>query len=99
LNGERSRIAALAATTRLPWVAGQRKFAEAGAVISYGINIWESFRRTATYIDKILKGAKPSELPVELPSSVEMIINLKSAKALGLTVAPTMLGHADEVIE
>jgi putative ABC transport system substrate-binding protein len=99
LNGERSRIAALAATTRLSWVAGQRKFAEAGAVISYGINIWESFRRTATYIDKILKGAKPSELPVELPSSVEMIINLKSAKALGLTVAPTMLGHADEVIE
>jgi putative ABC transport system substrate-binding protein len=69
------------------------------AVISYGINIWESFRRTTTYIDKILKGAKPSELPVELPSSVEMIINLKSAKALGLTVAPTMLGHADEVIE
>jgi putative ABC transport system substrate-binding protein len=100
LNGERSRIAALAATTRLSWVAGQRKFAEAGAVISYGINIWESFRRTATYIDKILKGAaKPSELPVELPSSVEMIINLKSAKALDLTVAPTMLGHADEVIE
>jgi putative ABC transport system substrate-binding protein len=99
LNGERSWIAAQAATSRLPWVAGQRKFAEAGAVISYGINIWESFRRTATYIDKILKGAKPSELPVELPSSVEMVINLKSAKALGLTVAPTMLGHADEMIE
>jgi len=99
LNAERSRIAALAAAARLPWVTGQREFVEAGAVISYGINARESFRRLGTYIDRILKGAKPGELPVELPAGLEMVINLKSAKALGLTVAPELLGHADEVIE
>jgi putative ABC transport system substrate-binding protein len=99
LNSERNRIAALAAAARLPWVAGQREYVEAGAVLSYGINVRENYRRVADYIVKILKGTPPSELPVELPSSVEMVINLKSAYALGLAVPPEMLGHADEVIE
>jgi ABC-type uncharacterized transport system substrate-binding protein len=98
-NGERHRIAALAAAARLPWVSGARENAEAGAVISYGVNLRENYRRAATYIDKILKGTKPGELPVELPTKVEMVINLKSAKALGLTIPPALLGHADEVIE
>jgi putative ABC transport system substrate-binding protein len=98
-NSERNRIAALASAARLPLVAGQREYVEAGAVISYGINAAENFRRLGAYIEKILKGTPASELPVELPSSVEMVINLKSAKALGLTVSPAMLGHADEVIE
>jgi putative ABC transport system substrate-binding protein len=98
-NGERHRIAALAAAARLPWVSGARENAEAGAVISYGVNLRENYRRAATYIDKILKGTKPGELPVELPTKVEMVINLKSAKALGLTIPPALLGHANEVIE
>ena len=98
-NGERHRIAALAAAARLPWVSGARENAEAGAVISYGVNLGENYRRAATYIDKILKGTKPGELPVELPTKVEMVINLKSAKALSLTIPPALLGHADEVIE
>jgi ABC-type uncharacterized transport system substrate-binding protein len=98
-NSERDRIAALAAAARLPWVSGARENAEAGAVISYGVNLRENYRRAATYIDKILKGTKSGELPVELPTKVEMVINLKSAKALGLTIPPALLGHADEVIE
>jgi putative ABC transport system substrate-binding protein len=97
-NGEKRRIGELAADARLPWVSG-RDFAEVGAVIGYGVNLRENFRRAATYVDKILKGAKAADLPVELPTKVEMIINLKSAKALGLTVSPVLLGHADEVIE
>jgi putative ABC transport system substrate-binding protein len=80
-------------------VSGARENAEAGAVISYGVNLRENYRRAATYIDKILKGTKSGELPVELPTKVEMVINLKSAKALGLTIPPALLGHADEVIE
>ena len=96
---ETPRIAALAAAARLPWVSGNREFAEAGAVISYGVSPPESYRRAATYVDKILKGAKAGDLPVELPTKVEMVINLKSAKALGLTIAPMLLTHADEVIE
>ena len=98
-NGERHRIATLATAARLPWVSGARENAEAGAVISYGVNQRENYRRAATYIDKILKGTKPGELPVELPTKVEMIINLKSARALDLIVPPALLGHADEVIE
>ena len=98
-TGERHRIATLAAAARLPWVSGARENAEAGAVISYGVNLRENYRRAATYIDKILKGTKSGELPVELPTKVEMVINLKSAKALGLTIPPALLGHADEVIE
>ena len=98
-NGERHRIATLATAARLPWVSGARENAEAGAVISYGVNQRENYRRAATYIDKILKGTKPGELPVELPTKVEMIINVKSARALDLTIPPALLGHADEVIE
>jgi len=68
-------------------------------VIGYGVNLRANYHRAATYIDKILKGAKPGDLPVELPVKVEMVINLKSAKALGLTIAPVLLTHADGVIE
>jgi putative ABC transport system substrate-binding protein len=96
---QRERIAALASAARLPVVSGGREFAEAGAVVTYGVDARESWRRAAVYVDKILKGTKAGDLPVELPTKVMTFVNLKSAKALGLTVAPALLGHADEVIE
>ena len=99
LFSQRSRILALASAARLPVMAAQQEFAEAGALVTYGINIHENYRRAATYVDKILKGAKPSDLPVELPTKMEMYINLKAAKALGLSVPGTLLTQADKVIE
>ncbi len=99
LFGQKSRIVALASAARLPVMAGQPEFAEAGALITYGINIRDNYRRAATYVDKILKGTKPGELPVELPTKLEMYINLKAAKALGLSVPGTLLAQADKVIE
>jgi putative tryptophan/tyrosine transport system substrate-binding protein len=99
LTGQRGRIAGLAAGVRMPVMAAFRIFAEEGAVITYGINPGENYRRAARYIDKILKGTKVGDLPVELPTKVEMVINLKSAKALGLAVPTTLLIQADHVFE
>jgi len=99
LFSEHRRILALAAAARLPAIWTTRLFAEAGGLIGYGIDEADSFRRAASLIDKILKGAKPGELPVELPTKFELVINLKTAKALGLEIPPTLLALADEVIE
>ena len=97
--GSRSQVALLAARSRLPAVYGVREFAEAGGLMSYGPNIADQFRRAATYVDKILKGAKPGDLAVEQATKFELVINLKTAKALGLTVPDSLLRRADEVIQ
>jgi ABC-type uncharacterized transport system substrate-binding protein len=95
----RVEIISLAARYRLPAVYPFRFFAELGGLISYGVNLNDNFRRAVPYADRILRGAKPSELPVQAPVKFELVINLTTAKALGLTVPPTLLGRADEVIE
>jgi putative tryptophan/tyrosine transport system substrate-binding protein len=99
LLNARSQIAEAAAAKMLPTVYGYREHVEAGGLISYGVNLDWCFRRTAYYVDKILKGAKPSELPVELPTNLQLLINLKTAKALKLDIPRTLLDRADEVIE
>ena len=96
---QRERIVDLAAKHRLPGIFQWREFAEAGGLLSYGTNLADMYRRLATYVDKILKGAKPADLPVEQPTKFELVINLKTAKALGLTIPPAVLARADEVIE
>src|SRR5262245_16421200 len=95
----RDLIIALAATHRLPAVYPYRYFASSGGLFSYGSDVADVFRRAASYVDRILKGAKPGDLPVQAPSKYELVINLKTAKILGLDVPPLMLARADEVIE
>jgi putative ABC transport system substrate-binding protein len=99
LVSQRSRIAQFAIQNRLPSVYTYREHVEAGGLIAYTPNYHDLFRRAATYVDKILKGAKPGELPIEQPTKFDLVINLTTAKALGLEVPPTLLARADEVIE
>jgi putative ABC transport system substrate-binding protein len=95
----RKRLAELAMKHRLPTLSGLREYAEAGALASYGTDYPDLFRRAATFVDKILKGAKPGDLPIDQPTKFELVINLKTAKALGLTVPPSLLQRADQVTE
>lgn len=97
--GRRKEIVDLAASNRLPLVAHLREFADAGGLMTYGPNVLELHRRAATYVDRILKGAKPADLPVEQPVKFDLVINLKAARALGITVPASLLGRADHVIE
>ena len=92
---ERRRLVNLAATNRLPGVYGLREYVDAGGLMSYGANQVDLFRSAATYVDKILKGAKPGDLPVEQPSKFELVINIKAAKALGLTIPLSLLQRAE----
>jgi len=99
LFSEHRRIVELAAKSRLPAMYAAREFADAGGLMSYGANLADVFRRAATYVDKILKGAKPADLPVEQPTKLELVINVKTARELGLTIPREFLLLADEVIE
>ncbi len=96
---ERRRLVDLAAKSRLPAVYNVREFVDAGGLMSYGPDLADLYQRAATYVDKILKGAMPGGLPVEQPTKFELVINLKTAKALGLTISPLLLGRADDVIQ
>jgi len=96
---ERQKIAGLAATLRMPAIYGYREHVVDGGLISYGVDLRDCFRRSATYVHKILTGAAPGDLPVEFPTKVELVINLKTAKALGLHIPATLLVRADKVIE
>ena len=97
-QANQKQIVERATKNRLPAMFGESQYTEAGGLMSYGPNITDLFRRAATYVDKILKGAKPADLPVEQPKKFELIINLKAAKQIGLTIPPNVLARADKVI-
>jgi len=99
LQGQWRRIVDLSLLNRLPTVSGPREFVELGGLMAYGPTYADLFRRAATYVDKILKGAKPADLPIEQPTKFELVINLKTAKALGLAIPPSLLARADQVID
>ena len=99
INTQRATIIALAERHRLPTLFGFRQHARDGGLVSYGPDSVDIVRRSTSYVDRILKGEKPADLPVQAPTKYELAINLKTAKALGLTVPPTLLARADEVIE
>ena len=96
-NRHRRKLAELAVKSRLPAIYGE-EYVEAGGLMSYGANLADLYRRAATYVDKILKGAKPADLPVEQPTKFEFIINLKAAKQIGIIIPPNVLARADKVI-
>ena len=96
---QRRQIAELALRHRLPTLSGETGFAEAGGLVDYGPSLFDNFRRVTVYIDKILKGAKPADLPIEQPRKLELVINLKTAKALGITVPQSLLIRADAMIQ
>jgi putative ABC transport system substrate-binding protein len=98
LNSHRTQIVKLAAKSRLPAIYARPEYVEEGGLMTYGVNINDLFRRAATYVDKILKGAKPADLPVEQPTKFEFIVNLRAAKQIGLTIPPNVLVRADRVI-
>ena len=95
----RTRIVGFAAKNRLPAMYSLKEYMDAGGLMMYGPNVADMYRRSAAFVDKILKGAKPADLPVEQPTKFELVINVKAAKALGLTIPPSLLLRADEVIE
>jgi putative ABC transport system substrate-binding protein len=95
----RGRLVGLAAKGRLPAVYSAREFVDAGGLLAYGPNLRDLFQRAATYVDRILKGAKPADLPVEQPTRFELVINITAAKALGLTIPQSVLARADQIVE
>ena len=99
LNSQRTKLAELAVKSRLPAIYNFLEFVEAGGLMTYGVSRNDLARRAATYVDKILKGTKPADLPVEQPIKFELVINLKAAKQIGLTIPPNVLARADRVIK
>jgi putative ABC transport system substrate-binding protein len=99
LTSQRKQLVDLAAKGRLPAIYDRREFVEDGGLMSYSVSSTDLFRRAATYVDKILKGAKPADLPVEQPTKFEFIVNLRAAKQIGLTIPPNVLARADKVIK
>jgi putative ABC transport system substrate-binding protein len=99
MNANGKRIAGFALKSRLPSTYNDREAVDAGGLMYYGADLADSYRRAATYVDKILKGSKPADLPVEQPTKFELVINLKTAKQIGLTIPPNVLARADRVIK